>query len=450
VSDISCDIVDELLRTVAHYARVYPTTDLACNSVTAACESLAIDHLRNTQSCVRSGLKRYGLSGHLLMVFPDPEFRILPMLYRYTRALFRYWPHIAHINPTDYTYRGIPYPLPTSTSQTSISQMRLQDLCGLCTDIMHDCLYSGAVPDDWITPTEPVPQNLFNVTDSYGFFAHSDDSRPRSSLCELCGVYLPRSGDFALRDSFLLFEKMAFERVFLNTDVLAQTQSCSPKSEYRLSKVLPFESPSSMLRGADELQALRATLRFQQFVWCRQKLRAVRSLLTTIRRQFFSIAPPDEWLTCRLFGSPGYPSDQLQDIWLAFLRSFIQPPKWRITGCRDCRSRLCEDLGRVIVSLRSDGFVTTCEDCYKAAAPPTHASKASFVFAIWLQSRTSKGPSEARLVARGVVKAISETVAWYSDTAPAFGLGYLIPPDIAEIQRALLLVPESEIWALKT
>jgi hypothetical protein len=432
MSNVSCLNVDAILDVIACHPRVDVTEETNGHDITTAWESLAIDHFHSTVPCLG-----WGRPGHNHMhnngTANDLPTKVVP--YKYIRTLFRHWPLTAHIAKI---FQG----------------MRLQELCSSCTEIMHDCLDSGFLPDGWIVPSKLVPREELDPSLIIGISAPLDDG-PRRSVCEFCHAHLPSSRDCGLRDAFFFFEKMSFERIFPNTDVPTQACSSGPMTEGRIVKFLPFELPWSMLRRADGLQALRTTLRFQKFVWCRQKLRAVRSLLTTIRRQFLSIGPPDEWLTGELFGRPDHPMEQVQDIWFSFLKPFIKPPRWRNAGCHDrdqcdCCGRSSEDLGAFVVSLRSDEFVTTCAGCYKAAAPPTHGSKLSFVFAIWLQPSMYEPSSEARLVDRGVVKAVSEIIAWYSDTAPAFGLGYLIPSDIAEIQRALLSLPESQIWALKT
>jgi hypothetical protein len=445
MTDVTCDEVDEIVNLVVRCPCADVATRTKFNAITAACESLAIDHLQNAEHCLgKDGLPpgRSRQRGHRVEVFPDvpTDLGVDPMPYRYVRTLFRCWPQIAHCE--------LMISLHTSSRarSTSISRMRLRHLCVLCTDIVHDCLYSGVVPNDWIAPRKPVSRTRFSPVKFLKRFAQSDDGL-RCSLCEFCGVYLPSSKDNGLRDGFLLFEKIAFESLFPNAGVLAQIQSASPASEKQIIKVLPSELPWSILRRVDGLRTLRANLRFRQFVWCRQNLRAVRSLLTTMQRQFSNLAKarPDDHLTFRP------PVNRMQDVWLDFLGSFLTTPAWRANSpsdddhCSGCSTYLERRKNRIVV-LRCDDLLTYCESCYDQAAQRTLGP--SCVLTIQFEPEVfSFDIGEAHPIKRnrGIVKSVSRLIAWYSDTAPAFGLGYLIPSDTAEIQRKLLLMPESEV-----
>jgi hypothetical protein len=442
MADVTCIEVDAILNL----AERYPRTDVAArsksNAIATACESLAIDHLQNAEHCLGKAGPSPGnmRRGHVVEIFPNTrtDLRVDPIPYRYVRTLFRCWPQTVHTGLMASLYT------PNCTMYTSISQMRLRHLCILCTDIVHDCLYSGVVPDDWIAPENSVSRKTFGPVKVSKPFVQSDDGH-RCSLCEFCGVHLPSSKDNGLRDAFLLCEKIAFERLFPNAGVLAQTQSASSASEKQIIKVLPFELPWSMLRRVDGLQTLRATLRFRQFVWCRQNLRAVRSLLTTIRRQFSNLAKtrPDGHLTL-----VETPVNRMQVVWLDFLASFITTPAWRTDRrakkhqCGGC-SRFLKRSKSMIVVLRCDDLLTYCEGCYDQAVQRTLGP--SCVLTITLEPELIAHTFRTTPMKRGIVKSVSKLIAWYSDTAPAFGLGYLIPSDTAEIQQKLLLMPESKV-----
>jgi hypothetical protein len=442
MADTTCGEVDAIMNIVARFPRADVATRKQINAITSACESLAIDHLQNTEHCLGKGglSRRRRGKDHHVGIFPNipTDLGVDPIPYRYVRTLFRYWPQIAHAQMM--TSLNTPYRI----EYKSISRMRLRHLCVLCTDIVHDCLYSGVVPNDWIAPRKSVSRKKFNPVNVSKPSVRSDDG-PRCYRCEFCGVFLPSSKTNGLRDASLLFEKITFERLFPNANVLAQTHPVSPASEDQIIKVLPFEVPWSILRSVDGLHTLRATLRFQQFVWCRQNLRAARSLLTTMRRQFSNLAKarPDGHLW-----QHENPVNHMQAVWLDFLRSFITIPAWRRGDeyrCGGC-NRYLVLYESVVVVLRCDDLLTYCESCYEQATQRMLGS--SCVLTIQFQPevfvRMGEEPQSTKRN-RGIVKSVSKLIAWYSDTAPAFGLGYLIPSDTAEIQRRLQLIPESEV-----
>jgi hypothetical protein len=448
MTDVTCDEVDTIVNLVVRYPRADVVTWTKFNAITTACESLAIDHLQNSEHCLGKGGRSHFMheQSHSVRIFSSipTDLGVDPIPYRYVRTLFRHWPQIAHTN------RMIPLHTSSRAKSTSISRMRLRYLCVLCTNIVHDCLYSGVVPTDWIAPRKPVSRKKFNPVKVSKPSVRSDDGL-QCYHCEFCGVYLPSSKDNGLRDAFLLFEKIAFESLFPNAGVLAQIQSASPASEKQIIKVLPSELPWSILRRVDGLQTLRANLRFRQFVWCRQNLRAVRSLLTTMRRQFSNLAKarPDGHLTFKT------PVNRMQAVWLNFLGSFITTPAWRADSrankdqCGGCSAYPKRHPKSMIVNLRCDDLLMYCEGCYDQAAQRTLGP--SCVLSIQLEPEVfaqfveEDGHVNSMPINRGIVKSVSKLIAWYSDTAPAFGLGYLIPSDTAEIQRKLLLVPESTV-----
>lgn len=472
MADTTCDEVQDIVEIVARYPRADVATRTKFNAITTACESLAIGHLQNAKHCLGRGGHLSGRrGGHRVNIFPNTptDLGVDPIPYRYVQTLFRHWPQIAHEELM------IPLCDEFRLRRASIAQMRLRHLCVICTDIARDCLYSGVIPYDWIAPKSSASRKRWWPLKVSKPFAQSDDG-PRCSLCEFCGVYLPFPRDNGLRDAFFLFEKTAFERLFpdtdvlaqtqsaspawegdflfertaferlfLSTDVLAQTQSVSPAWEEQIIKVLPFELPWSILRRVDGLQALRATLRFRQFVWCRQNLRAVRSLLTTMRRQFSKLAA-DGHLT-----QAETPVKEMQAVWLDFLRSFITPPAWRADSqdsrdqCSGC-SRSLSPFESIVVVLRCDDLLTYCESCYNQATQRTLGPYCVLNIQLYPEVFTPIGEKACPTRRNhGIVKSVSELIAWYCDTAPAFGLGYLIPSDTAEIQQKLLLMPESEV-----
>jgi len=441
MSDITCQMVDDALYFVARHPNLDTTTARTNYSpITTICESLAIDHLHNSRSClgIGGGMLRGPLIHRIRSSPKTPTaFGMSPMPYRYVRALYRRWPHFTN------TWLIRQYLSESGYTSTQIRHMKLRSLCGACTDIMHDCLYTGAIPDRWIAPKKSASRYRFNPKKICEPFVSLDDG-PRRSLCEFCGVHLPRSRDCGLRDAFFLLEKTAFERLLPRADFFAYNEPISPLLEHRIIKVLPFELPWSILRRADGLRALKATLRFRKFVWCRQKLRAVRSLLTTVRRQLLVLTNFDV-----VYDRSTYEAflHLVHASWQTFIASFLVPPAWRAghdpggSSCECCSNPIHWD-DSVLVFLWSDSFPTFCEACHKKAPPPP-GLKPSHMFAIKMEYELHL-PSSVRLREnRSVVDAIVEVISWYSDTAPAFGLGYLIPSDTAEIQRKLLLVPES-------
>ena len=443
--DVQCGEIDQLLAGAVRHSGVNATT----RTLATACESLAIDHLQAAGSCLGIVTEKRGSwssSIHetkISMAGPD-NLATDWLPYRYIRTFFRHWPQTAHTILTG-----------QSEDCMSISHLRLRDLCRACTDIMHDCIYNGALPNDWITQLIPrgghQPIKRKHV---------QTDDGPLHSTCEFCKVCLPYSRDCGLKDTFFLFEKIAFESLLPKADLVAQSLVGSPSTERKIARLLSFELPWYILRKTDGLQALRANPQFQQFVWYRQKLRAARSLITTVRRHISHLTSSESTMDA----SRVYMGD-FQAVWMSFLRRFIEPPAARDTdgghsgfqcsccGCSCCFQ--CRDyhdgsgrcaskcrLTSVVVLLQPDGFPLFCKDCYrKAASQP--GSSPSFVLTIQFRFERPIQPLGKRLPHLGTVKAVSDLIAWYTATAPAFGLGYLIPSDIAAIQQALLTVPET-------
>lgn len=444
--DVRCGQIDQLLAATVRL----PDEHVKKRTLVTICESLAIDHLQDARSCFGSVTEERGSSSpaehqtKISLAGPDNlATNWLP--YRYIRTFFRHWPHTAHTTLTG-----------RNGDCMSISHLRLRDLCRACTNIMHDCIYNGALPNDWIPQLIPrwghQPIERRHV---------QTDDGPLQSTCEFCKVRLPYSRDCGLKDTFFLFEKIAFESSLPKADLVAQKHVGGPSSEREIARSLSFELPWYILRRTDGLQALRADPQFQQFVWYRQKLRAARSLITTVRRHISHLASSESTMS-----ASGFRLKEVQDVWLSFLRRFIEPPASRdmddghaelqcsCCGCSCCyRCRdyhtMSERCGRskcrlesVVVLLQPDGFPLFCKDCYrKAASQP--GSSPSFVLTIQFRFERPIQPLGKRLPHLGTVKAVSDLIAWYTATAPAFGLGYLIPSDIAAIQQALLTVPET-------
>jgi hypothetical protein len=450
VPDVQCGYIDQLLAAAVRISGENSTT----RTLATACESLAIDHLQDAGSCFGSVTEIDGMwssSKHetkISMAGPDNlATNWLP--YRFIRTFFRHWPQTAHTILTG-----------QSEDCMTISHLRLRDLCRACTDIMHDCIYNGALPNDWITQLVPrgghQPIKRKHV---------QTDDGPLHSTCEFCKVCLPYSRDCGLKDTFFLFEKIAFESFLPQADLVAQTLVDSPSSEREIANLLSFDLPWYILRRTDGLQALRANPQFQQFVWYRQKLRAARSLITTMRSHL-----PAATLAVVASDHDSGDLARIQDVWLSFLRRFIEPPASRdmddghaelqcsCCGCSCCYS--CRDyhkwsqscssncrLKSVVALLQPDGFPLFCKDCYRKAESQ-RGSSPSFVLTIPFRSERSVQSLGKMLPSNeGTVRAVSDLIAWYSATAPAFGLGYLIPSDIAEIQQALLTVPEAPLFS---
>lgn len=176
--DVQCGQVDQFLADAVRSSGENATT----RTLATACETLAIDHLHSSGAClgfvaVKGG--RWPSTEHKFGVFmtgpDDLATNWLP--YRYIRAFFRHWPHTANT-----VLRG------PGQSYMTISHLRLRDLCHACTDIMHDCIHHGAIPNDWLT--QLVPREDFEPI--RGKHVQTDDG-PQHSTCEFCKVYLPYS-----------------------------------------------------------------------------------------------------------------------------------------------------------------------------------------------------------------------------------------------------------------
>jgi hypothetical protein len=423
-SGISCGYVDRALGTIARLPCIDTTTRTVRNALATTCESLAIDHLRDTKSCFDEQHSLRPLLNVMKRTSSDGERAMGLTPYRYIRAIFRSWPHTA------LTMR-----LGDPDCYRTISDLKLRDLCSACTDIMYDCLYSGALPKDWMTPIEGLPREDYYLQPIKG--TQSEDG-PEHSICEFCKIRLPYSKDCGLKDTFFLFEKTAFETRIPKAELLTQNLIGSPTSNRQIAKLSSFELPWSILRRTDGLQALSATSDFQQFVWNRQKLRSVRSLLTTIRRRLSGFAT-DALSLC---------SGNMQKVCLSWIHEFIGPPAKRDRGLQcDGRSESLERQESVVVFLQPNRFPLFCDECYKRAAPQRDLGPL-FVFTIRLAHDVVYVDGDFVLregMDPTTVKAVLEIIAWYSATAPAYGLGWMVPSDTAKIQRALLAMSDATV-----
>jgi hypothetical protein len=441
-SELSCGGVDFALGTMVRLSCIDKIAHKTRNALATTCESFALDHLKDAKSYrgivtevanIWSGGEhqvRIVMGDCMIMSMSSHRERAMDLTpYRYIRAFFRHWPHTALTMLTG-----------DLSDSTTISHLRLRDLCSACTDIMHDRLYSGALPYHWVAQIEGLPREDFAPLITLRKFVQSDDG-PRRSICEFCRLHLPYSKDCGLRETFLLFEKIAFEcRRVPTTDDLALNPIDNLSGGRRISNSLSFELPWSILRRTHRLQALSNTSQFQQFVWTRQKLRAVRSLLTTIRKHL-SIFATDKSISCLL---------PMQAVWLSFVHEFIEPPGKRDTKGRrglrcDCCSKIFADKKSVVVFLRPNRFPLFCKDCYREAAPERDFGP-QFVLTVRMGCFQA-GDDNTRALHpgknnRAAIKLVLQIIDWYTATAPAFGLGYLIPSDVSGIQQALKLIPK--------
>jgi hypothetical protein len=440
-SELSCGGVDFALGTMVRLSCIDKIAHKTRNALATTCESFALDHLQDAKSCrgivtevanTWSGGEhqvRIVMGDCMIMSMSSHRERAMDLTpYRYIRAFFRHWPHTALTMLTG-----------DLSDSTTISHLRLRDLCSACTDIMHDCLYSGALPSDWIAQIGGLPRERSAPLMTPSKSVLSDDS-PWHSICEFCKTPIPYSKDCGLKDAFLFFEKTAFEsHQVLTPDLAALNPIGDLALGHSIAKSLSFELPWSILRRTHGLQALSNTSQFQQFVWTRQKLRAVRSLLTTIRKHLSRFATDK---------SISY-FEQMQKVWMSFIYEFIEPPGKKDNKGRrglrcDCCSKIFAYKKSVVVFLRPNRFPLFCKDCYRQAAPECDFGL-QFVLTVRIGhfqsddvTTTALHPGKDNLAA---IKPVLQIIDWYTATAPAFGLGHLIPSDVSEIQKALKLIP---------
>ena len=461
--DIRCGQVDNILWFASYLSCVDKTIRRNLNIILTACEARAIEHLHDARSCYglvstkedsSDGVK-HQMRFYLRDLW-DPSWDSTP--YRYIRTLLRRWPHFAHKSLLGKRHR-----MPGSTGEfvRTLRHLSLRDLCSTCTTIMHDCLYYGCIPDGWIVQKQLVhPVDIWSNEVAERVVHVKSDDGPLHSICEYCGISLPYSRDCGLRETFFLLEKLAFRSTIPQAELLVHDPISTPRLEGRIVNMLPFELPWSLLHRSGNTQAVSDTSHIRQFIWNRQKLRAARSLLTSVRGHLSSLAAVE----------PKYRSALLaesQANWLSFLRTFVEPLASQDTDdhsglqcsccgccCCGCNCVVCDlyfDEGKrccesIVVSLQPNGFPMHCKGCYRQSAF-LHGLSPSFVLTIQFEPPVAlpdKDPPPNPPPNRGIVKAVSETIAWYSHTASAFGLGYLIPSDVKAIQQALLAVPETQ------
>jgi len=462
MTEIECGEVDALLASIVFFPGLDNFTQSKRNAILRACESLAIEHLHAGRFCfgqVRISQKSWSSSQHQIGTFMSEPWQLVRNLipYRYVRTVFLQWPHTVHtmlIRDNDFIASRL-------ADTRRLADLELRNLCSACTDIIHDCLYLGLLPNDWMGKGDLLSRVGFSPVTVSREFLQSDDG-PQHSVCEYCHVHLPYSKDCGLRDKFLLFEMTAFESRVPKNALLRHSSIGSSKLELRIANLLPFDIPQSMLCRAGDLQTLSDDPRFREFVWSRQKLRAARSFLVTTRRHLSIVAklPPSFDSNVHELGSI-HPFHQIQQVRLSFLDSFVQPDPARDSedrsryryeyGCCGERINAHED---VVVILQPDEFPLFCKGCYRRTAPQ-RGSGPSFTFTIQLQIASDDpwdycddnvlAVADSRTETRGIAHAVSTIIAWYSATAPAYGLGHTIPSDMKAIQEALLTIPETPV-----
>jgi hypothetical protein len=98
----------------------------------------------------------------------------------------------------------------------------------------------------------------------------------------------------------------------------------------------------------------------------------------------------------------------------------------------------------MVVFLRPNRFPLFCKDCYRKAAPERDFGL-QFVLTVRMGCVPRSDGNKMKLHPgkdhRAVIKLVLQIIDWYTATAPAFGLGYLIPSDVSKIQKALKLIP---------
>jgi hypothetical protein len=128
----------------------------------------------------------------------------------------------------------------------------------------------------------------------------------------------------------------------------------------------------------------------------------------------------------------------MQEVWLSFIYEFIEPPWGRDTEGRrglqcDCCSKIFARKKSVVVFLRPNRFPLFCKDCYRKAAPERDFGP-QFVLTVRMGGYGDTRALHPGKDNRAAIKLVLQIIDWYTATAPAFALGYLIPSDLSEIQ----------------
>lgn len=272
-------------------------------------------------------------------------------------------------------------------------------------------------------------------------------------MCELCKIDLPSRKDCGLKDVFLTLKYAAYKAKYPPSDLACVGPEKNSRCEdIRRNKVLadlPFDLPALMRSDNVPFASFRNKLHFQRFVWRRAKVRAVRSLIVSVRKQLSYVA---EVQSEDGVETVDHYFNLLLEEWQQFIAEFIpciRDGYYTQQPCGHCRRRFSFP-GVAAICLDCDGFplfcrTFTCDPMFSHGLAAQHQSIQIDYECVNLGD---SGRFE-EVICHGLVAVIKQLIIWYIDNALACGLGFTIPASTAAVQRALDAIPEKYLDAIE-
>lgn len=414
------------------------------------CEAFAVTHISVSCSC-------FGRE-HGRLLFVRPALSDLSTPYNYMRALLQAWPHntIKDDRPEfDLTEREA-----NSARALNLASLECRHLCQACIAIVYDCLYRGLSPWNWQPwPTRDHKQDALDwANESRGSLQPQTRERSQSldyvdahraghllvdatPHCELCKIKLSSQNDCGLRIAFLECECVAYSAwASGRIEYHVFRESTITDNRFLVNKViatLPFDFPTSLYRNSIPLAAVQDNPDFRRFVWRRQKVRAVHSLITSIRKQMSCL----QQLPVSGFGDE-FGFWFLFREWRSFLEGFaplLKACSFDNPCCSGCNKRSSHPC-IVSVCLTCDGLPLICEKCCHSPGSPHGGASRHPCFQIGYLPKHPRIWGDHGTC--GVLDAVKELIKWYVATAVFYGLEFTIPKDKVSIQQALDTIPK--------
>ncbi|KAM0722850.1 hypothetical protein Q7P37_001048 [Cladosporium fusiforme] len=404
-----------------------------------ACERFAIEHLSCEDVCL-------GSHDALLL---QGVFKNTVIPHNVRRAIIRHWPYLAICD--DNLFGAF------DSVQSPLARARGKKLCQDCMESMYDCINCGLIPSSWL---DSVSQ--YHYADGRTYWISSESERVATPLdtrcgmlrtrpkddavepedsactCELCGIILLSSKDCGLMELFLGLEYGAY---------MSQVQAWDHKSTHRriarfgkashcsrLLSSMPFDLPSAMQDSKHDAPIEPPSEAFQAFVWRRQKLKAVNSLLRSVHKQI------------RTMSSMPHDSENRWDPqnvtfkWKHFLCGFAPDLNAFLKIKKDMICLTCgangKDFGAITICLVCDGFPRICQQCFGDSVSVHERDTDHSCFSVRLGSRNDEFVT-GYLEDTDVVDAVMALFNWYVDNAEPYGLGYTVPSYVAVTLRKL-------------
>lgn len=191
---------------------------------------------------------------------------------------------------------------------------------------------------------------------------------------------------------------------------------------------MPFDLPITKDIIAKSVGVSSKIPSFSAFVWLRQKLKAVKSLLMSLKKRFHTMSASRAGF--------GVQYDRMKCLirqWVLFLSSFA-PNLDDFQQCRcDGRCKRCDFLpqqeGILSICLACDEFPLICEGCFGDAVSAHERDDGHPRISI--RYRPDRRDEECKLLdGLDVMPAMMALIDWYVETAPLYGLDYTIPSHV--------------------